>query len=204
MSEIIYILTNPAIPNLVKIGRTEDLERRVRDLSSHSAVPIPFEIYYACTVSDANIVERRIHEGFSDHRVNKKREFFQIHPERILSILKLVEIDDVTPSSDCVEDKEEQETLNKARQRKSNFKFSTVDIGINSVLSFIKDENIQATVVDDRNIEFEGKVTSLSQAALITLNRNFNEKRQTVCGPDFWIYESEALSERRLRLENER
>ena len=51
MTGLIYILTNPAIPDLVKIGRTQNLEERVRSLSSHSGVPIPFEVYYSCEVN---------------------------------------------------------------------------------------------------------------------------------------------------------
>ncbi|MDB2668780.1 GIY-YIG nuclease family protein [Alphaproteobacteria bacterium] len=43
MSEFVYILTNPTIPDLVKIGRTTNLEERLRSLSSHTGVPVPFE-----------------------------------------------------------------------------------------------------------------------------------------------------------------
>ena len=47
MSEIVYLLTNPRIPDLVKVGKTENLEQRVKDLSRHAAIPVPFEVHYA-------------------------------------------------------------------------------------------------------------------------------------------------------------
>ena len=59
------------------------------------------------------------------------------------------------------------------------------------------------TVVDDKNVEFEGEVTSLSQSSLSLLNRDFGKNWKTVRGPDYWIYNNETLSERRLRLEDE-
>ena len=54
MNEIVYLLTNPSIPDLLKIGRTKNLEERMRSLSSHSGVPAPFECFYACKVADAD------------------------------------------------------------------------------------------------------------------------------------------------------
>ena len=203
MSEIVYILTNPVIPDLVKVGRTTNLEERVRSLSSHSGVPVPFEVYYACVVHDSSKVEKHIHDGFGDHRVNPRREFFRINPERVLAILKLVEIENVTPSSDYVEDQEEQQSLNKERGRRSSFNFSSVGIPPGATLHFVRDENVTVTVVDDRSVEFEGEVTSLSQSSAILLNRDYGWSASSVQGPRYWIYENETLSERRSRLEND-
>ena len=42
MSEIIYILNNQAMPGIIKIGHTSNLKERVKTLSSHSGVPVPF------------------------------------------------------------------------------------------------------------------------------------------------------------------
>ena len=203
-TETIYVLTNPVIPGLVKIGRTSNpLEERVKGLSSHSGVPVSFEVYYACTVSDSKKVEKHLHEAFGDHRINPKKEFFRINPERVLAILKLLEIEDVTPSDDYVENQEEQQSLNKERSRRSNFKFSSVGIPAGSTLSFFRDENIKVKVVDDRNVEFEGGITSLTQSSLKLLNRDFGKSWKAARGPDCWIYENETLSERRSRLESE-
>lgn len=167
MSEIIYILTNPAMPDLIKIGRTSNLEERVRSLSSHSGVPVPFEVFYACEVKDSVKVEKHIHEGFGDHRINQKREFFRLNPERVLAILKLVEVQDFTPIDDLVEDEEDRETLKRERARSQNFNFSLVQIPVGSTLHFVRDENITATVLDDKWVVFEGERTSLSQSDLL-------------------------------------
>jgi len=203
MSETVYLLTNPVIPDLVKIGKTSNLEERVRSLSSHTGVPVPYEVYYACTVEDSHRVERQLLEAFGDHRVNPKREFFRINPERVLAILKLVELEDVTPNNDYVDDADDQRTLEQERSRRSNFKFSSVDVPVGSILTFIRDESINAKVVDERNIEFEGGITSLSQAALTVLNRDLGRNRVSCGGPRYWVYQNETLSERRNRMESE-
>ena len=202
MTEIVYILTNPVIPDLIKIGRTTNLEERLRSLSSHSGVPVPFECYYACEVTDSQDVERRLHGAFGDHRINPKREFFRINPERVQMILEALSLNDVTPTSDVVEDEEDIETLRRANERRPVFKYSIVDVPIGAILHFIKDEAVTCTVVDDKRVEFEGSMTSLSDAAKTMLHRH-GGKLTAASGPLYWIYENETLTERRFRLESE-
>ena len=48
-TEIIYVLRNPAMPNYVKIGKTLNLQQRMKDLDNTS-VPVPFECIYAALV----------------------------------------------------------------------------------------------------------------------------------------------------------
>jgi hypothetical protein len=200
MPEIVYLLTNPTMPDLVKIGRTTDLETRLRSLSTHSGVPVPFECFYACEVRDSVEVERALHEAFGDHRINPKREFFRLNPERVQAILKVMAIKDETPTIEIVEDQVELEALQREQSRRSNFRFSNVGIAVGATLSFVKDDTITAMVVDDRTIEFEGVNTSTSNAARILLHR-MGGTLSAAQGPLYWMYDGETLAERRMRLE---
>lgn len=197
MNEIIYILTNEAMPGYVKVGRTStSLEQRIRELNSSTSVPLPFTAFYACTVKDAPFVEHQLHDAFDDNRVNPRREFFHIAPERVVAALKLAQIENITPKKDYVETKEDQDALNKARARRSRFNFGMVNIPVGTELIFFRDENIKAKVVDNRSIEFNGKITSLSISAQQILGYDYG-----VAGTDYWMYDGETLDERRRRFE---
>ena len=142
MVDIVYILTNPAIPDLINVGRTTNLKERLRSLSGHSGVPVPFECYFACEVEHAFKLEKRLHYGLGDHRINPKRQFFSINPERVKMILEGWSQKDVTPTSDIVEDQEDIAALKRVRARKPVFRFSMVEISEASELAFIKDETV--------------------------------------------------------------
>ena len=201
MSNIVYVLTNPSIPDMVKIGMTTDLTTRMRSLYN-SSVPVPFECYFACTVDDMSFVEKQLHDGFDDFRVNPKREFFRIDPERIVSILKMVMIDDVTPKEDIVEDEIDQRSLNKEKTIRGRFNFDMVDIPIGSKLTFVKDTEITSIVFDNHKVEFEGEVHSLTSSTLKIVHR-MGYTWSKVSGPSYWMYEGETLTERRSRMEKE-
>src|SRR3990172_6965282 len=196
MNEKIYVLINEAMAGYVKIGRTANyLEQRIRDLSASTNIPLPFTCFYACTVKDAQFVEHQLHDAFDNNRINPKREFFQIAPERVVSALKLAEIENITPKKDFVENKEDQQALIKARKIREKFNFNMAKIPVGAELIFSRDENIKAKVIDNHSIEYDGKKTSLSSSAQKILGYDY-----CVAGTDYWMYEGETLDERRKRL----
>ena len=95
---IVYVLTNPAMPGLVKIGRTSrgSVEARLGELYS-TGVPVPFECVFAGKIQDEAKVERAFHTAFGPYRVNPKREFFQIEAEQAIAVLELMVVEEVTP-----------------------------------------------------------------------------------------------------------
>ena len=193
--QIVYVLTNSCMDNVIKIGRTDNLDQRLKDLYKTN-VPLPFECFFACTVKDSEFVERNIHDAFEDKRISPKREFFEIDPNHVVSALKLAMIEDVTPNEILVEDDEEKDAIE--GKNKKPFNFDMVGIKKGAMLTFSRDENISVTVIDNKNIEYQGEVTSLSALAKKLLGRSYS-----VQGPRYWKYKGETLLERRTRIMEE-
>lgn len=87
MSEqnIVYVLTNPAMKGLVKIGvTTDDVDKRIKEFYS-SGVPFPFTVEYAAKLDKARDVEKALHDAFEPMRPNKRREFFEIKPGQAIA-----------------------------------------------------------------------------------------------------------------------
>jgi hypothetical protein len=76
----IYLLTNPAMEGLVKIGHTKkaDPQLRVNDLSSSTAVPLPFRLERTWLVENPAAIEASIHAHFRNLRLAPGREFFLV------------------------------------------------------------------------------------------------------------------------------
>jgi hypothetical protein len=73
----VYLLTNPYMDGVYKIGCTErSPHARADELSKPTGVPAPFRVF--CYIECANFqsVERRFHEWLKEHRISDSREFF--------------------------------------------------------------------------------------------------------------------------------
>jgi len=204
MAEIVYVLTNEAMPGLVKIGLTNNdtVEARLTQLSSHTGVPIPFECYFAANVKDAAKLEKTLHLLFAESRINPKREFFRIDPEKVVLAIGIGEFEEITAGGAAVE-AEENEALEKIKARRPRIKLEALGIKPGDTLTFSRDENVTAIVVEGGKVNFEGEVTSPSAAALKALHR-MGYKTPAASGSEHWMFQGELLDELRHRLESER
>jgi hypothetical protein len=77
----VYVLGNPSMPDIVKIGRTDrSPHQRAVELSAVTGVPKPFSVELYVEVENPMEVERLTHEHFALFRVSDKREFFFVTP----------------------------------------------------------------------------------------------------------------------------
>lgn len=108
MQEYIYILINPSIPKLVKIGRTDRTpEDRAQELST-TGVPTPFIVAYEHIVGDSRSAEMTIHKILNGRGLQPmaNREFFEIPLKEAVAI-----VSDVCRQFDCKPALHDENTL---------------------------------------------------------------------------------------------
>ena len=194
----VYILTNEAMPGLIKIGLTEGpITDRVLQLDTTS-VPIPFQCYYAAKVLDNRQVERALHTAFGDVRVRQNREFFRIDPFKVKAILELLAVEDITPRDELVASVEDAQAMRAASSNSGKFRFSSAAIPKGAVLNFVKDTELTAVVQDDATVLFDGSLYSLTASALEAL-KMCGYNWSSVQGPEYWLYNGETVGSHRTR-----
>jgi hypothetical protein len=191
--QIVYVLTNPSMPGLVKIGFTadEDANRRIGQLYT-TGVPVPFKLEFACRVPNAQEVERALHLAFGPHRINPNREFFRIEADQAIAILKLLHVQDATtevaaqPNEVPRVDTEAGEQL---RKRRPTLNFEEMRIPVGAELVSIYDDSV-ATVLGPRKVIYQGEPTSLTAATKFVLQVEYAVNP----GPH-WTYNGKTISE---------
>lgn len=75
----IYVLSNPSMPGLLKIGYTKNTpEERAQQLSNATGVATPFVVEYGFRCHEGQFLEEEIHARLDSYRVANNREFFMI------------------------------------------------------------------------------------------------------------------------------
>jgi len=75
----VYVLSNPTMPGLLKIGSTgKDPNQRAKQISRGTGIPLEFEVEYAYRCFNAVKLERELHKYFKPQRINNQKEFFRM------------------------------------------------------------------------------------------------------------------------------
>ncbi len=195
---IVYLLTNPVMPGLVKIGMTaqEDIDKRMKELYT-TGVPVPFECQFACKVKKADClkIEKALHTAFEPQRVNANREFFRIQVSQAKAILELFHHTDVTEDitdeieNDLTED--DKVASIKAQQKRPPLNFYEMGMQKGDVLKWKDDPTIIVTVASERKINYNGEEVSIS--ALSAQLKGYNTKH--IAPGAHWLFNDKLLND---------
>jgi hypothetical protein len=191
-TEIVYVLKNEAMPHLVKIGRTAqaDISARMSQLYNTS-VPLPFDCVYAKLVKDSAELEAALHTAFGPARLNPRREFFMIDEEQVVSILKIIEGEEVTPvlASSLESNVSESERASAQRVRRPRMNYQEMGIPVGSSLTFLDGET-DVEVADEHKVKYDGAITSLTAVTRKLLDNGYNIQPKA-----HWYFNGVLLSE---------
>ena len=217
MPEYVYVLTNPAMPDLVKVGRTtNDPRQRVANLSAATGVPLPFELDLVIEVTDATVYESALHNLLEGSRVNPKREFFAIDVEDLRTVLSECGRDltdsfvglqpphegPLSEGAMAAIPDPEIEPITQAdieagklwRKRRPNLNFHDLGIPTGSELKCKypgpDGEPQVAIVMAPKRVQFRGEEVSLSRATQLALDTT-----NQVAPRPYWTFEGRILQE---------
>ena len=216
---VIYILTNPSFPQYVKIGYADNVESRLKQLNNSECIPFAFRIYATYEVEE-RLTDLKLHALIDQLNPNLRsidnvdgkkrvREFYAMSPEQAYSILetiavlggrknrlKLWELSEEQRQDVELAGEIEDEHI----ERISPFTFSKCNIPVGATITYINrgksNSGLEVIVVDDKNVEYQGKKYSLS--ALAT---ELSGSKHGVAGPRYFKYQGEWLNTIRARVE---
>ncbi len=213
---VIYILTNPSFPDYVKIGYASDLEKRLAQLNRSECMPYAFRVYAVYYVTKP-LQDKELHSIIDslnpDLRAidtfdgkTRTKEFYAMAPEDAYSLLESIakisgtqdRLQRMTPEGHEVLDEEvAAEIHDEATERRSPFSFEKCGIQPGEEIAMWEHPEITATVKDDRHIEYQGELYSMTGLAQKLLGVTHN-----ISGPMYWTYKGKGL--RDIRREREK
>ena len=192
----IYIMTNPCLHNMVKIGYATNVEERRKQLST-TALPTDYEIY-ATYETPGKLEDKKLHKLIDnlnpDLRVSKNREFFIMEPDDAYSLLeaiatisgtleKLQKVNLSNHTTEPLEDNAERKRLRPA------VNFAKCNIPLGAELTYVEDPQVKVIVVSDRKVQYNDEITSLS--ALASRLKGWKAAQ----GPLFFTYNGKTIAE---------
>ena len=179
---VIYILTNPSFPNLVKIGYADNVERRLKELNRSECIPFAFRLYAYYKVP-VRLTSKKLHRLINKldnnlHPIedfnNKERadDFYAMDVHDAYSMLKtLAEIINlkenlvlVKSSKNNIKKPEEIRTKRSVTQLpKMDWLIEQGIIQIGDEIYVINHIDEVATIKDSKNVLYKGKKMTFSK-----------------------------------------
>lgn len=184
----IYIMTNPCLKDMVKIGYATDVETRRKQLST-TALPYEYEIY-ATYETSGSLEDKKLHKLIDnlnpDLRVSKNREFFIMKAEEAYELLEAIAL--ISGTKNKLKKVKANNTTSVQKVKKPPVDFNLCGIPAGAELVFIEDENIKVIVVTNRKVQYNEELTSLSAVAS-------SIKGYNCAGPSYFKYKGEIIAD---------
>jgi len=102
----VYVLINPSVEGLVKIGKTtKDPEERANELSTATGVPTPFIVVYKAFFQDCGSAETYIHTRLASYRISENKEFFRLQLDKAINtIVEAKKVLELQPNERGIDD----------------------------------------------------------------------------------------------------
>ena len=188
----IYIMTNPCLHDMVKIGYATNVEDRRKQLST-TALPYDYEIY-ATYETSGSLEDKKLHKLIDtlnpDLRVSKNREFFIMSAEDAYILLEAIatisgSLDKLKRINNIIDNN----TFNHNKTIRPAIDFFKCNIPIGAELIYIGDPTIKVTVESNRKVLYNDEITSLS--AIVGKLKGV----KSVQGTSFFTYNGKLITE---------
>ena len=186
----IYIMTNPALHDMVKIGYATDVETRRQQLST-TALPYEYEVY-ATYETSGNLEDKKLHKMIDnlnpDLRVSKNREFFVMSPEDAYELLEAIAV--ISGSQDKLK-RVKAAKSSKASQtiRRPAIDFYKCGLKDGDQLVCTEDPSIVVTVKGEHKVLYGDEITSLT--AIMRKIKGY----KNIAGPSYFTHKDEPLTD---------
>lgn len=155
---VIYILTNPSFPEYVKIGYTDDLNRRLKELNRSECIPYAFRVYAVYEVNE-RLKDIAIHNMIDNINPNlraidtfdgkkRKKEFYAITADDAYGILETIatlsgtgeRLHKLTPNGSAVIDEQIAEEIESVNTYDEHSRFEKVDSSIRQLYLKLRED----------------------------------------------------------------
>jgi hypothetical protein len=192
---IVYIMST-AVSGLVKIGKTGtgNYQERMRFLEANGYYNVAgLRRFFAIELDDYDAKESLLHEIFSKHQVGNS-ELFALDQDLVRQLLLSFDGNVIYPEK--INKEKEFDEVTTARKQGALFSFYRKGLKDGDKISFIADKTVVATIVGEREVEYDGQTWKLSPLTY----KIYEDKGQlnssgAYQGANYWQWNGKKLKE---------